>query len=278
MAISASSYFSNSLVGQMQIGSDVDIYETSSLPKFSIGTGFQRQDGNKYRYAQFGALTARGQVVAVDHFESSVPSATPLIFGAALVSPTLVKIAGINTNPNATGSRYLQILLTATAEQFAGGYLTTVSGSGSGYSYRIKGNVATGTPSTGYTYVDLYEPLAGPIDSTTVFSVVGCKYANVKPAIGTVAVAASACALAGVAVANQTSGNFGWVCTKGITHVLQAAETATLSNLAMISTNTAGAVTRWTLTTSPAFATLTVGVYLIPASSTGYSTIDVTIE
>ena len=278
MAVSTNSYFSNSIQATMLVGSDIDIYAIDSTPKFALGTGFMRGDGNKYRYVHAGALIARGQVVSADTFESSTPSNSPVIFGAARVSPTLVKPSGYNIDPNAVGSSYLQILLTATADQFAGAYINMVSGSGSGYSYRIKGNVATGTPSTGYTYVELYDELQGPIDTTTVFSVSGCKWANCKPAIGITTFVGSSSNLTGVAVTGITNNAYGWVCTKGYTHALQGIPTASYSSLAMLSTNTAGAVARWSLNTEPDLRIQAVGVYVMPASSTAYSVIDVDLE
>ena len=66
MAISTSSYFSNSLVGVPQVGGEIisDIYATDTNPKIAIGTKFERQDGAVFRYAHFASQTSAGQVVA----------------------------------------------------------------------------------------------------------------------------------------------------------------------------------------------------------------------
>ena len=70
MAVSSSSYFSNSIVGQPQVGADIDIYESSTSPKYAVGFGFTRADGCKYRYAHFGATTNRGVMVSTDLSET----------------------------------------------------------------------------------------------------------------------------------------------------------------------------------------------------------------
>ena len=274
MAISTSSFFSNSIVGQMQIGSDIDIYETSTAPKFSIGAGFMRSDGNQYRYAEFGALAARGQVVC-GNGGGATTSLTCV--SAALVSPTLVRYPAYAYDPNGASANYLQVLITATANQYRGGYITIANtGSGGGYSYRIKGNTAVGTPSTGYCYIDIYDKLVGPVDTTSAITIASSKWNDVVPGLGT---NLTGTALAGVSVVNQSAGSFGWVCTRGYTHVLQGAATGSQGSLAMLSTNTAGAVSLASVYgTNTSINAQIVGQLVMPASNTGYSLIDVWLE
>lgn len=245
MAVSTNSYFSNGIVGQMQIGSDIDIYETSSVPKFAIGTGFQRADGNVYRYVHFGALTGVAQIVGTDNLESSTTSTAMTL---QQLSPTLYTPSGDNVAPNKPGSRYLQIYNTGanfsvaqiTADQFAGGTICFLTGSGSGYSYRIKGNSASGTPVTGETYIELYDKLGHYVDTTTAFIIQGSKYANVEPAL---ALSTRYHLPAGFAVQNHTAAYYGWVCVKGLTSALQGTPVGSVGDLVCVNTTTAGSVT-----------------------------------
>jgi hypothetical protein len=153
MAISTSSYFSNAIIGEPQLGSDVDIYSVDSNPKYYVGFGFRRADGNRYRYCHFGALTGRATCVARNTTETDQGK----VMGKWVVA-NLVK-NNEATNPNDAGARTMQLTLTATADQFAGAYVNITAGSGSGFTYRIAGNTANNTPVTGDIYVYLKDPI-----------------------------------------------------------------------------------------------------------------------
>ena len=48
MAIATSAnFYSNAIVGQPMAGSDIDVLERHSVPRFSVGYGFTRSDGKK---------------------------------------------------------------------------------------------------------------------------------------------------------------------------------------------------------------------------------------
>lgn len=280
MAVSANSYFSNSIIGVPQVGADIDIYDTGSNPKYVLGFGFERSDGNKYRYCHFGALSARSSVVATDNIESSTTSTA---MSAQVLSPTLYKIAGKTLNPNATNSDYIQINNTGanlsvaqlTADVWAGGYLTVVAGSGSGYTYRISGNSASGSPATGETYIYLYDKLAGPIDTTSAFIVQGCKWANLEPALTTTYNIAKPI---GITITGQTAGNYGWVCTKGITGaVISTVPSGAAYNVMVgVSTNTAGSVSPLGVSTGNNYQI--VGTIAQTYSNTTYCLVDLCLE
>jgi hypothetical protein len=277
MAVSANSYFSNAIVGVPQTGADIDIYDTTSTPKYAVGFGFERADGNKYRYAHFGALSAVGTVVGTDNLESSTTSTS---MSLQVLSPTYYKPAGETINPNAKGSYYLQINNTGsnfsvsgiTADQFAGGYISVVAGSGTGYTYRIKGNSAAGTPVAGETYIELYDKLYSTLDTTTAFIIQGSKYANLEPANPILPRLANS---VGVAVVGQTAANYGWICTKGATTVVLGTPLASVGALVITSTNTAGSVVAQ-CDSGTVYAI--VGRVLQTYSSTTYALIDVCLE
>ena len=272
MAVSANSYFSNAIIGDPQLGSDINIYDTSSTPKYAIGYGFARADGNRYRYCHFGALTAVGAVVATDHLESSMTS-TQLTVGAEPANVT--RKSGYILDPNVVGAKYMQLTITATADQFAGGYIGSIAGSGTGYTYRILGNTATGTPVTGDCYLTLSDPIQQSIGSNTSFLITGSKYANIEPAMAlTPALSHSV----GFATVGQTAANYGWICTKGITTaILGAGAVPSLSCYAIVSTSTAGAiVSTYTVGTTSNYQI--VGTIVQTYSASTYCLVDVMLE
>lgn len=270
MAISALSYFSNSIIGSPQIGSDIDIYDVSTSPKYAIGFGFVRADGNKYRYCHFGLLSPVGSVVSPDHLESSMTS-TQLTVGAEPGNVT--RKSGYVQDPNVSGSRYMQLTITATADQFAGGYIGSIAGSGTGYTYRIAGNTATGNPVTGDCYLDLCDPIQQSIGSNTSFLITGSKYANVEPATaGTQAL----CTPVGFTTVGQSASNFGWVCTKGITTAVLGTPVGSQGSMAVVSSNTAGSIVSLPITSGGNYAL--VGVVVQTYSASTYCLVDATLE
>lgn len=78
MAISTTGYFSNAIVGQPQAGADIDIHEVNSTPKFALGFGFTRSDGNKYRYVQLSAATSAGTLVSYDAVAGDITTANEI--------------------------------------------------------------------------------------------------------------------------------------------------------------------------------------------------------
>lgn len=271
MAVSQNSYFSNSIVGQPQIGADIDIFDSTSNPKYTVGLGFTRGDGNKYRYCHFGLLTPAGNLVATDVSESGRPKTENLMGAFA----TLVRQGNELMLPGETGSRYMQFTITATADQYAGGYIAISTGSGSGYTYHIRGNDATAAQITGQTIINLYESIASPISPTSDILLAGNPYANLEPvtAVDPVAV--------GVAVTGNTISNYGWICTHGIHGVLQDVSIGSIGNILQVSSNTAGAVmsTKTIATSAAAIALYPVVGYIVEAgSSADYTMAYLTLE
>jgi hypothetical protein len=268
MAVSTDSYFSNSVIGVPQVGGDIDIYETNSTPKYAIGFGFTRADGNKYRYSHFGATVSVSNLVAVDVSESGFTHSS----GSFTTAAKLSKRAGETLNPNAKGSRYMQLTITASADQFAGGYIAITSGLGYGFSYRVKGNTATtaGVPCTGDIYLDLCDPLQAALDTRSAMAIAGCPYANLE------VTSTTDCIPVGVTVTDISSSAYGWICTKGVTPVLQDATIPTgTKKVAQVSTATAGAIT--SLVDSHTSYPI-VGNVIESGSSTVYSLIYLTLE
>jgi len=206
MAVNALSYFSNSIQGIPGIAGDVDLYASSTTPKFQIGYKICRQDGAEFAYANFGATTGAGLLVSQDLSESSLVDSDNIVVAPA---------SAATTTDGTVGSKFLEVTLAAvTADQYAGGYLTITDDTGEGYTYRIKGNTATDNPASGNIRIELYDKLAVALDATSDIAITGSLYANLEPATTTDVAAA------GVSMTAQAAADYGWVQTKGVTGVL----------------------------------------------------------
>ena len=269
--LSNTNYYSNAIIGTPMAGADIDLYASNSAPKFQVGFGFTRADGNKYRYCQFGDICNRSTVVAP---VTSVSDQANLLKAGALVA-NLTAQGNESMNPNAIGSRYAQLLVSASANQFAGAYLTVHSGTGFGFSYRIKGNDTVGAKVSGNTFFNLYDPIQVALDSNSEISITGCRYTGLTPCAGQTA---TAICVSGVTVSNNSANSYGWICTGGVTPALQDASIAASGREVYVSTTTAGAVAGYANIqgSNPAFAT--IGYMLEPGTSANYSVIFLRLE
>jgi hypothetical protein len=236
MAVSTEAYFSNSTVGQMMVGADINIHQVDSSPKFPVGQGFTRADGNKYRYACIGAATSAGQLMSQDISESCNADEDNVIVAPA----TAQNIDGTNINAGDVGSHYVEITLASqTKDQYAGGYFITTDDTGEGYTYRVRGNTATDTPTSGNFRLELYDPVKVAVDNTTDFSLVGSLYSNLEQNTSR-----TDCAIAGILQTSvDSAGDFAWVCTHGVTAV-KTNSTTSVGGAITPAESTAGSVER----------------------------------
>lgn len=229
MATDNASYFSNAYPGE-NVAFDGNIYRLDSTPKYPIGFRVSRADGCTYRYAQFGAATNRGLLVATDISETGVVDTDN-----GMVAPA----SAVTTSDGTIGSRFIEITMDGIiAGQFAGGYLHTTDDTGEGYTYRIKGNTASGNP-TGTNYrLELHEPLQVAIDATTDYTITPCLYNDVEAAT-----AATDNVVVGVSVSTTTAAKpFAFIQTSGPATVLNDETVPIIGELLMLSEVTAGAV------------------------------------
>ena len=263
MAVSATSYFSNAIVGVPQVAAgQVNVYKEDITPRFAIGTKFERQDGAVFRYVHFGAtVTSAGLLCSADVSESGT-TMSPLVVVASS-STYQMNDEQPGTYPNMKDSRYMIVTLASIqTDQFAGGYINLSSAGLSqvgGYTYRIKGNTKTDDPTSGNVRIDLYDKLLYGINSSDAFTITGSRYANLErnfPNTGTDMVA-------GVnMIPITTAGDYGWVQTKGIVGVLSGETTVLAGRMVSASTEVAGAVDLYNLNvqslTSTAYAVCAV--------------------
>lgn len=206
MAVTETNYFANAIVGQPMAGADFDVTETHSTPRYAVGLGFLRSDGNAYRYVHAGADVNIAQAVATDSSESSVTLTNAFIAPATAGKPDFE-----NINRGAINSHYIQSSATLSNNQMAGGYLCIFDDTANGTTRRIRGNTSWNGSTTD---IELYEALTVAVDATSDAVLIGSPYANVEAATTSPDYRA-----VGVAQAGISANNYGWICTKGITTV-----------------------------------------------------------
>ena len=206
MAVSTNSWFSNS-IGVPQLPEDFDLYRQDASPRYAVGYKVELADGRVFRYGHFGAaVTYAGTVVSADVSESATVEN-----GLTTVAPASAAV----TTDGTAGYKFVESTEPSiTKDQFAGGYLTVIAGTGRGFVYRIKGNTVTGLPdgpASGNFRLELYDKVQTTLTADSDINVIGCKYANLEAAlVGTDEVPA------GVTMRGMTATYYGWIQTKGI--------------------------------------------------------------
>jgi hypothetical protein len=214
MAVSDISYFSNSI--QTPMPEDFDLYRQDASPRYAVGYKVELVDGRVFRYSHFGAAVARpGMVVSTTVSES------------ATVENNITTVApgsSASGSDGTAGSRYIEGTMAAiTKDQFAGGYLTVIAGTGRGYTYRIKGNTVTGLPdgpASGNFRLELNDKVQATLTAVSDINVIGCKYANLKGATANTDEVP-----AGVTMRAMTANYYGWIQAAGIGLALVSATT-----------------------------------------------------
>lgn len=264
-------YDSNSVVSPA-VGADINIFDMHSTQRYAVGHRVVRTDGNEYVYGHFLTDTAQGLVVGPDVSEGGEVAGVD----NAVIAPA----SAATTTDGTIGSKFIQMTNAGiVADEHAGGYLTIVSGTGSGYTYRIKGNTATGGPATGDVRIELYDKLQVAVDATSDVHILGSKYAQLIAATG----AGGEDNLAvGVTCSNMdvSAAAYGWILVKGVggatvDGTIAAGEAVTLSDSTAGTVQVAGGG-------STAVVDLiderVIGQCVIPDASTGLATFNFNIS
>lgn len=250
MSLDSQRSFNSAIQGQPCVGADVNIFDTHATPRFAVGTRFTRSDGNTYVYGYSGVGTVKGVLVA----PTFASAGKTVISDAVIAVASAVAVPGDTVAPGDAGSRYFEITLASvTANQFAGGYCLINGGSGAGFTYRIKGNTATGNPASGNIRIELREPLQVRLTPNTDIIITPSLFNDVVIADVTTNVI-----LAGVSVNTTTTTKpYGWFQIAGIAGILQQGS-ITIGQAVQLSTTVNGAV--MTFGTGGSTATLLQGM------------------
>lgn len=175
-----------------------DFRDISSTKQLRLGQKAETVDGRVYRYALNGAVAlAPGKIcVAAAHVANHVNQA---VSEAAAVGADRVKVTLGATS--------------ATADQYADGYLTINDAAGEGINYLVQGHPAIGSAGSGYISLD---------DNIKVALTTSSEYSLIANPWSAVIVAPNAIAHRAVGVPNVavTAAYYGWLQTKGDCAVL----------------------------------------------------------
>jgi len=178
------------------------IYEASDTQQAPLGT--RLEVGDKVMY--YAKLSSSANVAA-----GKIVCSPPLIAShqADILTPAATS-AGVNTISVTLGTAM-------TLNQYAEGYMIISSGTGSGMSYRIKGNSAAATAGT--ATVTLYDPIKEPMTATTELNFISNIYDGVK--VGSEVLDTPV----GVVPTAVTTGQYFWLQTAGPVSVYHSAAT-----------------------------------------------------
>jgi pectate lyase len=208
-----------------------------------------------------------------------------MVMSSVISTSSTYQSAGdpIGVLPNGIGSRYLVLtVITATAHQYAGGYVVAtahkddgVQIAGYGNTYRIKDNTATTTSTPYYSKFELYDQLVATIPTSAFITIAGCKFHDLVPGK---AVALNSTLPAGVATRTQTAAAFGWVQTRGIGGALvEGAAGGSAGDIAVLSSGMAGGATILALGTTMGVLKNIVGALCAGASGSTITLMDIAI-
>lgn len=172
---------------------------SSSVQQHTLGSYGETPDGRGFRYALVGAVsTVAGKVYQGKALDATndQPSGGHAVAAAAIGATSVTTTA----------------TLTATLNEFAGGYLSVVVTPGQGYTYRIKGNTAAAAAVCTF---ELEDPIQVALNTSSRIIVAQHPYAGIIIEPGT-----PTAAIAGVPNSIIVNAEYGWVQTRGACAVL----------------------------------------------------------
>lgn len=218
-----------------------DIYSKSTTQGTDLGAKAVTGDGRVFRYVLAGgASLVPGTLVSTPAQDTTNLSPTTGLLPLAVGSTYSTGSTSL-----AIGSKYIALGLTsstfpsisaAQAANLAGGFLTTVSGTGAGYTYKIA-SVSAATGGATACFVTLEDPIQVAVTVSTGVTLTQNPYAGVIINPTTVSGAP-----VGFAVYPVTNAYYGWVQTRGVCSALIGAASVTVGKSLMPSAATAGAL------------------------------------
>jgi hypothetical protein len=235
---------------------DVDVFKTSTERLNELGALAIDKNGNCYRYVKAGA--------------------TNIVVGKLQNAPASVAHhENLTVATAAAGSTSLTVTLGATAvtaNQYAGGKITIVAGTGVGYTYTIASHPAADGAATLVVTLDSAE-------SVQVATNVSDSKATLTPnAYNGIILHESGTEdsySVGVSIMPITAGEYGWLLTKGAVAVLNGTNAPVIGRAVIASETIDGAVDTETSTGTDANR---VGVGIVTGSATQYRPVFINLE
>ena len=194
-----------------------NILQESQYPLHSIGMRGETEDGRVFRYAKMGEAIGAGELTvspAIDTAEVNMAVTAAAAIGAKKVS-------------------FTHAATTASANEYANGYMIVSAGTGIGQTLRISSHAAL--TSGGASEITLLDPLPVALDTTSTIDL------ERNPFLNVVTTASSVTVPTGGALIAFTSGYYGWLQTRGVFGA-RADGTVTAGYGMMMDASTAGDV------------------------------------
>jgi len=195
-----------------------DILAQSSVQLHQLGVKGESDDGRIFRYAQMGEAIGAGELTvspAIDTAEIDMAVTSVAAIGAKEIT-------------------FTHAATTASANEYANGYVIVSSGTGIGQTLRISSHAALTSGGTS-SVIKLIDPIPVALDTTSTIDLERNPFKNV------VTTASSVTVPTGGALIAFTSGYFGWLQTKGVFGA-RADGTVTAGYGLMVDASTAGDV------------------------------------
>lgn len=266
MALNSFTQYSNSIVGVPSAGTDVNVMEANSTPKYPAGYMIERADGNRFRYCHVGTATNSGVLVGPTTSSGGATYNAAAVVASASAVPVQEEYPIL---PGQIGSHFIEVTISSiAANKYQGGYFVTTRGTGIGETYRIAGNTATGNPASGNLRIRLYEPIRVAITANMGNIIVPSMFTDLT------ITATTSPQVTGVLMATTTSTNqWAWVCTRGVVGCQEDGTNTPVAGAQIVSSRvTAGAyasmVTVPTTVSSSVFSSPIIG-YIVTIASAG---------
>lgn len=171
----------------------------------SLGDVKEWADGRKFRMMKYGGtVTVTDALVAVPNVQAVAATYVGADSSTAPVSGEGGSIGDetVRLTDDVTG---------VTKDEYQGGTMHVIAGTGLGYSYKIKSHAATGSAGTGFL-VKLWDPIQVALDNTSVLQLVASKYNAV---VVHTAADPNTQHPVGIAVKPGSANDYAWVQVKG---------------------------------------------------------------
>lgn len=207
---------------------------TTQLP--CIGDCVRFDDGRVFKFARSSGATSAGALVV------SVPNVAAI---AATYFGATSAVGSISGEGGAIGDTTIRIsddVTSVTENEYAGGYLNIIDGTGEGYQYRIKSNQATGTAGTGWT-LEIYDGLKVALDTSDTSDSVGSLMNHPLDGVAESGTVATENFPAGKCVCAFTAANYyGWIQTWGPCVLQSGTDSIDVADNIMMADNSTGLV------------------------------------
>lgn len=172
---------------------DLDPYKVSTVQEHQLGARAESSDGRIFRYVKAAGAIIPGDVAV-----------SPAI-DAAEINMAVTSAAAIG----ATSITFTHAATTATANEYAEGYVIVSGGTGLGQILKIDSHAALTSDGTG-SIINLQDPVRTALDTTSTIDL------ERNPFLDVVATASSVTVPAGGALTTFADNDFGWLQTRGV--------------------------------------------------------------